>query len=204
MSTLPQEHIEQLITGSHWDPLAVLGPHSRQQNGTPALVIRCFLPEAQEAAVLIPSPQSRSFPMSRIHESGLFEAVLPEAPGASRYRLRVVDHAGRVSERYDPYAFPPLLSDFDLHLFGEGTFFKAYDTLGSHLKTIDGVVGIHFVVWAPNAGRVSVVGDFNQWDGRRHPMTNRGTTGLWELFIPGLADGTLYKYEIRPRGRDAI
>jgi 1,4-alpha-glucan branching enzyme len=203
MSTLPPQHIEQLVTGSHWDPLAVLGPHARQQNGTPALVIRCFLPEAHEAAVLVPSPTG-TFPMSRIHESGLFEAVLPEVPRTSRYRLRVVDHAGRVSERYDPYAFLPLLSDFDLHLFAEGTFFKAYDTLGSHLKTIDGIAGIHFVVWAPNAGRVSVVGDFNQWDGRRHPMTNRGTTGLWELFIPGLTDGTLYKYEIRPRGRDTI
>jgi 1,4-alpha-glucan branching enzyme len=198
MSTLSRQHIEQLVTGSHWDPLAILGPHTHEQNGSPTVVIRCFLPEADQAAVLVPSPEQRAFPMSRIHESGLFEAVLPQAPHSARYRLRVTDYAGRVSERYDPYAFPPLLSDFDLHLFSEGTFFKAYETLGSHLRTIDGITGIHFVVWAPNAGRVSVVGDFNQWDGRRHPMTNRGATGLWELFIPGLTDGTLYKYEIRP------
>src|SRR4029079_14392983 len=151
-----------------------------------------------------PSPEQRAFPMSRIHESGLFEAVLPQAPQLARYRLRVTDYAGRGSERYDPYAFAPLLSDFDLHLFAEGTFFRAYETLGSHLRTIDGITGIHFVVWAPNAGRVSIVGDFNQWDGRRHPMTNRGATGLWELFIPGLKDGTLYKYEVRPRGQDTI
>jgi 1,4-alpha-glucan branching enzyme len=88
-------------------------------------------------------------------------------------------------------------------LFAEGTFYKAYATMGAHLRTVQGVTGVHFVVWAPNAHRVSVVGDYNQWDGRRHPMTNRGATGLWELFIPDLPDGTLYKYEIRPRGQDA-
>ncbi|HEU4500192.1 MAG TPA: alpha-amylase family glycosyl hydrolase, partial [Nitrospira sp.] len=175
-----------------------------QQNGLPALVIRSFLPEAREAVVLSQASDELAFPMTRIHESGLFEAVLPPAPAPAHYRLRVVDHAGRLSERYDPYAFAPLLSDFDLHLFAEGTFYKAYETLGSHVRRIDGITGIHFVVWAPNAGRVSVVGDFNQWDGRRHPMTNRGATGLWELFIPGLEDGTLYKYEIRPRGRDGV
>ena len=204
MSTLSRQLIEQLITGTHWDPLAVLGPHTREQNGSAALVIHCFLPEANEAEVLVSPHEQPAFPMSRIHESGLFEAVLPQPSNVSRYRLRVTDYAGRVSERYDPYAFAPLLSDFDLHLFAEGTFFRAYETLGSHLRTIDGIAGIHFVVWAPNAGRVSVVGDFNQWDGRRHPMTNRGATGLWELFIPGLKDGTLYKYEVRPRGQDTI
>ena len=204
MSSLSRQHIEQLVTGSHWNPLAILGPHAPEQNGAPSLVIRCFLPEAEEATVLVPSLDHRAFPMSRIHESGLFEAVLPQGSDISRYRLRITDYAGRVSECHDPYAFAPLLTDFDLHLFAEGTFFKAYETLGSHLRTIDGITGIHFVVWAPNAGRVSVVGDFNQWDGRRHPMTNRGATGLWELFIPDLTDGTLYKYEVRPRGQDGI
>jgi 1,4-alpha-glucan branching enzyme len=204
MSTITQEHIDQLVSGAHWDPLAILGPHRREQNDSATLIIRCFLPEADHAAVLVASPEPRAFPMSRIHESGLFEAVLPKVPEASRYRLRVTDYAGQVTERYDPYAFAPLLSDFDLHLFSEGRFFKAYETLGSHLRAIDGIAGIHFVVWAPNAARVSVVGDFNQWDGRRHPMTNRGATGLWELFIPGLRDGTLYKYEIRARGQDTI
>ncbi|HET7438178.1 MAG TPA: hypothetical protein VFJ56_01675, partial [Nitrospira sp.] len=198
MSNLSRHQIEQLVKGHHWDPLAVLGLHTTQQNGSPTVVIRCFLPEAKEASVLVNSSEQPTIPMSRVHESGLFEAVLPEAPSHSHYRLRLVDYAGRVSERYDPYTFAPLLSDFDLHLFAEGTFFKAYETLGAHLRTIDGIPGIHFVVWAPNAARVSVVGDFNQWDGRRHPMTNRGATGLWELFVPGLSDYTLYKYEIRP------
>src|SRR6186997_2818842 len=163
MSTLSRQHIEQLVTGSHWDPLAILGPHTRQQNGSATLVIRCFLPEATEAAV-VSSYDQRAFPMSRIHDSGLFEAVLPDSPEVPRYRLRVTDYTGRVSERDDPYAFPPLLSDFDLHLFAEGTFFKAYETMGAHLRTVHGIAGVHFVVWAPSAARVSVVGDFNEWD----------------------------------------
>src|SRR6188474_3416162 len=119
MSTLSRPLIEQLITGTHWDPLAVLGPHPREQNGSAALVIRCFLPEANEAEVLVSPHEQPAFPMSRIHESGLFEAVLPQPSNVSRYRLRVTDYAGRVSVRYDPYAFAPLLSDFDLHLFAE-------------------------------------------------------------------------------------
>lgn len=135
--------------------------------------------------------------MRRIHEAGLYEVRLPNQP--SYYRLRVVDRWNRVSERYDPYAFPPLLSDFDLHLFAEGRLYRAYEWLGAHVRTVNGVTGTHFAVWAPNALRVSVVGDFNGWDGRCHPMRNRGATGLWELFIPELPEGALYKYEIRPR-----
>ena len=204
MSNLPQQQIEQLVKGHHWDPLSVLGPHTIQQNGAAGVVIRCFLPEAKEASVCLDSVEQPAVPMTRVHDSGLFEAVLREPPPHSHYRVRLVDYSGGVSERYDPYAFAPLLTDFDLHLFAEGTFFRAYDTLGAHLRSVDGITGIHFVVWAPNAARVSIVGDFNQWDGRRHPMTNRGATGLWELFIPGLSDGTLYKYEIRPRDRDAV
>ncbi len=141
--------------------------------------------------------------MTRLHEAGLFEAIVPGPLGTSPYRLQITNHAGQVSERHDPYAFPPLLTDFELHLFAEGTFFKAYETMGAHLRTVHGIAGVHFVVWAPSAARVSVVGDFNEWDGRRHPMTNRGSTGLWELFIPELIDGTLYKYEIRSRHLDA-
>ncbi len=204
MSSLSRDQIEQLVKGQHWDPLAVLGHHPSKRNGSAVTVIRCFLPEAREAAVVIEPGTGSTVPMTRVHDAGLFEAVLPQPLSPSHYRLRLTDDAGYTSERYDPYAFAPLLTDFELHLFAEGTFFRAYDTLGSHLRTVDGVAGVHFVVWAPNAARVSVVGDFNQWDGRRHPMTSRGATGLWELFIPGLADGTLYKYEIRPRDHDAI
>lgn len=105
--------------------------------------------------------------------------------------------------RHDPYAFSQLLTDYELHLFAEETFFEPYETMGVHLRTVQGIAGVHFIVWAPNAARVSVVGDFNQWDGCRHPMTNRGATGIWKLFIPSLTEGTLYKYEIRSRHHDA-
>jgi 1,4-alpha-glucan branching enzyme len=200
MSDLP---LDQLVQGRHWDPLAVLGAHPMAQGSSPTVAIRCFVPEATKVALLLNGQDQHPIPMTRLHEAGLFEAIVPKPLGTSPYRLRVTNHEGQVSERHDPYGFPPLLTDFELHLFAEGTFFKAYDTMGAHLRTVLGVAGVHFVVWAPNAARVSVVGDFNQWDGRRHPMTNRGSTGLWELFIPELTDNTLYKYEILPHHHEA-
>jgi 1,4-alpha-glucan branching enzyme len=203
MSDLPLDQLEQLVQGLHWDPLSILGAHPRNQDSPPTVMIRCFLPEANDVALLLSKPGRQPIPMTRLHEGGLFETIIPEPIGTSPYRLRITTRAGQVSDRYDPYAFTPLLTDFELHLFGEGTFLKAYETMGAHLRTAQGIAGVHFVVWAPNAMRVSVVGDFNEWDGRRHPMTNRGTTGLWELFIPELTDGTLYKYEIRSRHHDA-
>ena len=100
----------------------------------------------------------------------------------------------------DPYAFPPLLTDYDLHLIGEGTHWKSYERLGAHLRTVDGVEGVNFAVWAPNATGVSIIGDFNGWDGRRHPMRKRIPSGIWELFVPGVRDGTHYKYQVRHHG----
>ncbi len=203
MSLISHDQLEQLVQGYHWDPLAILGAHPMVQGNSPIVEIRCFLPEASDV-VLLPSRQSQQpIPMKRIHKDGLFEATVPGPLKTNLYRLRITDCAGQVTERHDPYAFPPLLTDFELHLFAEGTFFKAYETIGAHLRTVQGIAGVHFVVWAPNALRVSVVGDFNQWDGRRHPMNNRGVSGLWELFIPELTDGTLYKFEIRSRHHDA-
>jgi 1,4-alpha-glucan branching enzyme len=142
--------------------------------------------------------------MTRLHDAGLFEAIAPEATPIPSYRLRVTQHDGTIVEFHDPYAFPPLLTEFELHLFAEGTFYKAYDRLGAHIRTVEGISGVHFAVWAPNAERVSVVGDFNRWDGRCHPMSSRGATGLWELFIPDLPEGTLYKYEILSREGGAL
>ena len=197
------EQAEQLVQGHHWDPLAILGPHPFSTANSTGFTIRCFLPDAKDVAVLIEADSQRPVPMKRIHDAGLFEAICPRIAETLSYRLRITDYSGQVSEQHDPYAFAPLLTDFELHLFAEGTFFKAYATMGAHLRTVQGVTGVHFVVWAPNARRVSVVGDFNQWDGRRHPMTNRGATGLWELFIPNLPESTLYKYEIRTGGQDA-
>ncbi len=195
MAVLTDE-IERLVRAEHWDPFSILGPQPADDGmGT---VVRAFLPEVAAVSLLPEESDGQPVPMRAVHDAGLYEARLPHG-APSRYRLRVTDRWGNVSERHDPYAFSPFLSDFDLHLFAEGRQYRAYDRLGAHLRTVEGVAGVHFAVWAPNARRVSVVGDFNSWDGRRHAMRSRGATGLWELFIPELPEGTLYKYEIRPQ-----
>ncbi|WP_447980692.1 1,4-alpha-glucan branching protein GlgB [Candidatus Nitrospira bockiana] len=195
------EDVSRLLRAEHWDPFAVLGPHHELKEGRPVVVIRAFLPEAAEARVLLNGDAPR--PMTKIDEQGLFEAVVPDGALRQPYLLDVRDHSGSVTQRHDPYAFRNLISDFDLHLFAEGRLFRGYDLLGAHPVTMDGVAGVRFVVWAPNAMRVSVVGDFDGWDGRRHPMRSRGASGLWELFIPDLPLGTRYKYEIRSRAGGA-
>jgi len=197
------DDIERLLRAEHWDPFAVLGPHPMKGTKTQGIVVRALLPEALEATLLPDEPGEVPVPMAPVHDAGLFEASLPDMGKTCRYRIRVKDRWGGVTERHDPYAFPVLLSDFDLHLFAEGRYYRAYETMGAHVRTVDGVTGVGFVVWAPNALRVSVVGDFNGWDGRRHPMRSRGATGLWELFIPDVPEGSAYKYEIRSRNQEA-
>ncbi|MBI5410602.1 MAG: 1,4-alpha-glucan branching protein GlgB [Nitrospirae bacterium] len=193
------EHVERLVKAEHWDPFVLLGPHPVVRNGAPATVVRTFLPEARSVGLLLEGGEGEPIPMTSIHEAGLFEATMPASGEQIRYKLRATERGGRVTDRHDPYAYPPQLTDFDLHLFAEGRHYRAYDLLGAQVLTIDGVAGVRFVVWAPNALRVSVVGDFNGWDGRLHAMRNRGQTGLWELFIPEVPEGAAYKYEIRQR-----
>jgi 1,4-alpha-glucan branching enzyme len=136
------------------------------------------------------------FPMTRTHPGGLFEAQV-EVASAFPYQYRLTDADGHRWETDDPYRFPLRITDFDLYLFGEGTHYRTYERMGAHPATLEGVQGVAFAVWAPNARRVSVVGPFNRWDGRVHPMQNRGPSGLWELFLPGLQPGDLYKFEVR-------
>ncbi|MFO0707746.1 MAG: 1,4-alpha-glucan branching protein GlgB [Nitrospira sp.] len=200
VSTLPaSDDIARLVSGIHWNPRALLGPHPTAQG----LSIRIWAPHAATIEI-VPTGQPVPIRADRLHEAGFFQALIPHATPGLRYTVRTHFSDGRIAEQQDPYAFAPLLTDFELHLFSEGTFYRAYDTLGSHIRTVDGITGVHFVVWAPNAERVSVVGEFNRWDGRCHPMTNRGATGLWELFLPGLSHGMLYKFELRPRHQDTV
>jgi 1,4-alpha-glucan branching enzyme len=203
-TTFHQEDLDRLIEGTHWNPRAILGPHRGTIGGQPCVLIRAWLPYAARADVLPADPAGSLVPMTRRHDAGLFEAIAPESTPIPTYRLRVTEQDGTVVELHDPYAFPPILTDLELHLFTEGTFYKAYDRMGAHIHTVEGITGVHFAVWAPNAERVSVVGGFNRWDGRCHPMSSLGATGLWELFIPDLPEGTLYKYEIRTRERGAL
>ena len=197
--TADDELLDAVAAGAADDPFAILGPHVTSRNGRPVIVIRTMQPSATTVDVVIGDQVT---PMERRHHDGLFEALV-EAEGRSPrdlfYRLRI--HEGsNVRELIDPYRFGQVLTEFDLHLFAEGTHYRAWEKLGSRRATIEGLSGVHFAVWAPNAQRVSVIGDFNRWDGRVSPMRKLVPSGMWEIFIPELRDGACYKYEIRTSG----
>ena len=197
-----REPLELLARAELSQPGIVLGPHPVDRGEGKALAIRTIQPTAIEVRVQL-TEGGQEFPATRIHSAGIFEAILPASaavraiPGGYRFRVRYDD--GSVAQLHDPYNFPPLLTDFDVYLIGEGTHHGEYEKLGAHIREVARVRGVHFAVWAPNALRVSVVGDFNQWDGRRHPLQPRGNSGLWELFLPEALEGAIYKYEIRPQ-----
>ena len=201
LPTTATEDVERIVAGAQWDPFSILGLHALSaDDGAPRpMVIRAFLPEARLAWVvdLTLGEPGVIVVMERIHQDGFFTAVFSDRVNPFNYRLRVENHEGHVWEFVDPYSFGPVLTDFDLHLLGEGTHYRNYERLGAHLCTHSGCRGVHFAVWAPNAQRVSVVGNFNHWDGRRHPMGNRGGAGVWEIFIPDLTQGEVYKFEIK-------
>lgn len=170
----------------------------------PAIVVRAFQPDARELFVLPENGCESMRKMDLIHESGLFEAVFENVRGVFPYRLRLTRPAGTETVVHDPYAFPPVLSEFDLHLFAEGNHHRIYERLGSHKMTLKGVAGFLFAVWAPNARRVSLIGDFNQWDGRCNPMRSRGSSGIWELFMPAFPEKGIYKYELKAQDGSII
>ncbi len=176
-----------IVEGRHGDPFAILGLQKRGK----VHVVTAFAPGAEKLWVIAGRSEieARPYPGS----DGLFEAVLPKK---AAYRLKAQGHGAEwVWE--DPFRFGPVMGEMDEYLLGEGTHKRIWQVLGAHVREHEGSQGTHFAVWAPNASRVSVVGDFNIWDGRRHPMRRRGATGVWETFIPGVGEGLAYKYEIR-------
>ncbi|MDQ3213804.1 MAG: 1,4-alpha-glucan branching protein GlgB [Acidobacteriota bacterium] len=179
---------QALAEARHDDPFGILGPHVEGSG----LVIRACVPTAER--MVVTRNGSTPVPMKRRHAAGIFEAVIPDAKAIPDYRLEVTFGGGTTVHVDDPYRYERVLTDYDLYLFGEGKHTRIYDKLGAHLITLRGTAGVHFAVWAPNACRVSVVGDFNAWDGRRHPMRNVG--GVWEIFIPGVGIGEKYKFEL--------
>jgi 1,4-alpha-glucan branching enzyme len=192
--TISAEQIDRIVWNQHQDPFAVLGPHEIEQNGKPAWVVRAYLPDA-EAVAVIDSDNHRSYPMHSVHHPHFFECVI-EAPHLFSYKLKVTE-GGSDRVIHDPYFFKsPLMTEFDRYLFGQGTHYQIYEKMGAHITESGGVSGVYFAVWAPNARNVSVIGDFNSWDGRKHQM-RRVDPGVWELFVPGISVGTKYKFEIK-------
>ena len=195
---LTEQDIELLVQARHHAPRSLLGFHEiDNERGLKEWVIRVFEPEAERVAVYWQfQAVEDAVDFQCIHPKGLFQVYLQPLAELPPYQLVVDYKDGNREIKYDPYFFSAQLSDYDLYLFGQGNHHQLYKKLGAHLIERDGIVGTLFAVWAPNAQRVSVVGDFNYWDGRKHLMESRGSSGVWELFIPGVEAGALYKYEL--------
>jgi 1,4-alpha-glucan branching enzyme len=192
---LTHGELESLIQVRHRSPHTLLGMHPLGDGS--GIVVRAFVPDAVQVEIEPTHEKTRPrLKLQKVHEGGVFEATSKEANHVFAYDLIVTDATGRKRRTRDPYSFLPTLGETDLYLFGKGDERRIFDKLGAQLRTIDGVAGVSFAVWAPNAQRVSVVGNFNQWDGRFHPMRSLGSSGVWEVFIPGIGEGALYKFEI--------
>ncbi|MCB2100543.1 MAG: 1,4-alpha-glucan branching protein GlgB [Rhodobacterales bacterium] len=181
-----------LITADHGDPFAVLGPHGVEGG----LVVRVLRPDAMGIDLVSADTGKTIMALEKIHADGLFAGFVAGADPSLRYRLAVHRPDGSRQED-DPYAFPAFLGEQDQYYLSEGRHFHSYRRLGAHLMELEGVEGTAFAVWAPNARRVSLVGDFNGWDGRRHMMRKHPGCGVWEIFVPGLGRGAFYKFEIK-------
>ena len=192
---LTPPELESLVGVRHSNPHQLLGMHPLGATG--GLVARAFVPGAKKIE-LVPTHEKTkpTIKLKRLHPAGLFEGTTNSAKEVYAYDLIITDGAGTIRKTRDPYSFLPTLGEKDLYLFGQGNERRIYDKLGAHLRVIDGLPGASFAVWAPNARRVSVVGDFNGWDGRAHSMRMIGTSGVWEIFIPGIVEGNHYKFEI--------
>ncbi len=195
-STLSAHEMNRIVQMRHHDPFDVLGAHIVEWEGERVVAVRAMVPHADTLTVV--AENGDEYPMARVHIDGLYEAICASRAEVFGYRLRATNVEGYRWEIVDPYSFLPVISDFDLQLIGEGNHFKSYDRLGAHPVEIGGVHGALFAVWAPNAQAVSVVGNFCAWDERRYPMRVRGGSGVWELFIPNIGPGEVYKFKIRP------
>jgi 1,4-alpha-glucan branching enzyme len=198
MPHLSASDIASIVAATHREPRSVLGYHELKREAGPAqCVVRVLEPDAVDVAVFWEDETAeQARPLLKLHDAGLFEGEINHRRPIVPYRLRVRYTDGTEVVKHDPYYFAPQLTELDLYLFGEGNHHSIYHKLGAHPTTRDGLAGTRFAVWAPNARRVSVVGDFNFWDGRRHALQALAASGIWELFVPDVHAGALYKYEI--------
>jgi 1,4-alpha-glucan branching enzyme len=190
---VPRDEVYRFVRGLHSDPFSVLGPHKVGDD----VEIRVFRPDAHAIEVVLDREPDKSIAAERSDEEGFFCASVPSAERDIPYHLRIVKLDGSEELTRDAYQYGSIIGDVDLHLFSEGQHWKIYEKFGAHLRTIGDATGVYFAVWAPNAQRVSVAGDFNNWDGRVNPMRRLLSAGVWELFLPGITQGAHYKFEIR-------
>jgi 1,4-alpha-glucan branching enzyme len=193
--TAAPEQVKRIVENQHHNPFEILGSHPLNGDSDRQWVVRAYLPDAEAAWVIHPETRAQ-YPMESAHDPHFFECHLDTPELASNYLLKVKE--GEIERvMHDPYAFKtPLLSDYDIYLFGEGNHHRIYEKMGAHPTQVDGVEGVYFAVWAPSSRNVSVIGDFNGWDGRKHQM-RRINGGVWDLFVPGLKGGDTYKFEIK-------
>jgi len=194
--TVTLDDVERIARNLHHDPFEILGPHRLKIGRAHKWVVRAWIPDAERVYVRDPRSK-REVEMHPLHNEHFFQAIMTDWKKLSNYQLHIVAHNGHERFVHDPYFFLPQISEEDLYLFGMGDHHKIYEKLGAHLMTVEGVQGVHFAVWAPNARNVSVVGDFNQWHGGKHQMRVLGGSGVWELFIPNIGKGEKYKYEVK-------
>ncbi|QIZ72976.1 1,4-alpha-glucan branching enzyme [Oxynema aestuarii] len=195
-ASIAPEQVERIVANQHQDPFEILGAHPLDgENGNSTKwVVRTYQPTAKAVWALVPQ-ERKEIPMQSVHHPNFFECII-ETKELANYQFRI-EEGDRERVIYDPYAFrSPKLTDLDIHLFAEGNHHRIYEKLGAHFMEVNGVKGVYFAVWAPNARNVSILGDFNYWDGRKHQMAKRGN-GVWELFIPDLDVGEHYKYEVK-------
>ena len=193
---LPLDELDVFLAGAHPDPFRILGPHRLGDE----LAIRIFRPDAKEVSIVLPGQKEQSFPARQLRREGFFQATLPGMRRDLDYRVQLTGSDDSTAVVRDPYSYGIIMGEVDLHLFAEGNHLQIYEKFGAHLRTIGNAHGVYFSVWAPNAQRVSVVGDFNGWDGRVNPMRRLLGSGVWELFLPEIEEGVHYKFEIRTPG----
>src|SRR5215831_621679 len=192
VSSIPRDDLRRLLELRHSDPHSILGAHLTSDGA----IIRAYRPEAVQISLLLDDQAPRE--MTARPEPGLFEvAVAEKGPEIFRHRLEILYPGNYRVTVQQPYSFPPTLGDLDLYLWAEQKHERIWQKMGAHVREVSGISGTSFAVWAPNAAGISVVGDFNGWDGRLHMMRMLGASGVWEIFIPDLGAGTFYKYEIR-------
>ncbi|MCG6917524.1 MAG: 1,4-alpha-glucan branching protein GlgB, partial [Deltaproteobacteria bacterium] len=196
--TISAEQVESIVRNLHHDPFQILGPHEIEVNGSKNWVVRAFVPDSNEVYLFNPGT-GEEYPMRSAHNQHFFEVVLPGQKEIFMYQYRIVAINGHERFVHDPYFFLPQMGELDLYLFGQGDHHKIYEKLGAHPMEVNGVKGVYFAVWAPNARNVSVIGNFNVWHGGKHQMRVLGSSGVWELFVPDIGVGEVYKYEVKDK-----